>query len=63
MKDLQKEVKKYIEKNYGKRCRKYATGCPCCGAWDAYNYIFCTLTETEWEKHLGKWMKNRRVKT
>lgn len=28
-----------IEKLYGKRCKDYEKGCPCCEAWDIYDAI------------------------
>jgi hypothetical protein len=31
-----KQLKQYLEKNYGKKCRTYSFGCITCQVWRAY---------------------------
>ena len=38
--ELKEELKKYIQKMYGKKCKDFAIGCPCCLAWALYDYLF-----------------------
>ena len=33
----------WITKNYGKRCKKYANGCPVCRVWLAFDNLKCQL--------------------
>ena len=34
-----KQLKKWIEKNYGTKCKKFAFMCPCCEAWRIYQLL------------------------
>lgn len=53
---LKAELRKHIEKCFGKRCKKYCVGCPTCEAWGAYYTIFNCDDEEEigWERHLDR---------
>ena len=42
-----KELKKWLEKNFGNRCRPFAKNCPCCEAWKLYDNIENFYCENE----------------
>ena len=33
-------MRKWMEKHWGKRCKEFAWGCPCCMAWASFDYLF-----------------------
>lgn len=37
---MKQQMRKWMEKHWGKRCKEYAGGCPCCEAWDSFDSIF-----------------------
>ena len=49
---MQAAMERYVQKHYGKRCRRYTVDCPTCRAWSAFDYLFNTMNETMWIKHL-----------
>jgi hypothetical protein len=53
-KNLMKQMAKFLEKHYGKRCTHFAAGCSICEVWRSYDYIFMPWSpnsERAWEKH------------
>ena len=48
-----KELKKWLEKNFGKRCRPFAKNCPCCEAWKLYDNIENFYCENEADDYHG----------
>ena len=38
-KELLDFFSKWLNKNYGKRCKTKANGCPCCVAWHMYDLM------------------------
>lgn len=50
-KELSKKVREYVIKNFGKRCKSCAVGCPTCEAWRSFYYLFESDNEQEWYNH------------
>ena len=44
---MKDQLKKWIEKNWGKRCPDYEKSCALCRAWTCYDYL---MSETDEEK-------------
>jgi len=36
---MRKQLKSWIEKFYGKRCKEYVKSCACCEAWKCYDRL------------------------
>ena len=38
--ELKDRLEKWIKEYWGERCPDYCESCPCCKAWDAFDYLF-----------------------
>ena len=36
---MKKQLKNWIEKNWGKRCKDKCNDCHLCAAWECYDYL------------------------
>ena len=43
--DLKKELKNWITRNYGKRCPDYCSGCVICDMWKHFDELFETIDD------------------
>lgn len=53
-KEAMEKVKQWIEKEYGKRCKSMAYGCPVCEIWMTYDRLFANIdAEYSWPKEVN----------
>ena len=51
--EAKEKTKKWIEKDYGKRCKVLAHGCPCCDMWLTFDRLFADIDgEYTWSKKI-----------
>ena len=53
-----KATRKWITKEFGKRCKVYSPGCPSCDKWSEFDQLFRDWeAEYEWMKRIKKTLK------